>query len=89
MDEHISEVLFERFLRTEGYFAKYGAATVLKAEDGGRRIALHARELSFKHPTREEVISVVAPVPADWPAPTPRVDPGPTGRSTPGGRSGP
>jgi 23S rRNA pseudouridine1911/1915/1917 synthase len=46
---------------------KYGAATVLKAEDGGRRIALHARELSFKHPTREEVISVVAPVPADWP----------------------
>ena len=46
---------------------KYGAATVLKAEDGGRRIAVHARELSFKHPTREEVISVVAPVPADWP----------------------
>jgi 23S rRNA pseudouridine1911/1915/1917 synthase len=46
---------------------KYGAATVLNAEDGGRRIALHARELSFKHPTREEVISVVAPVPADWP----------------------
>jgi 23S rRNA pseudouridine1911/1915/1917 synthase len=46
---------------------KYGSATVLKAEDGGRRIALHARELSFKHPTREEVTSVVAPVPADWP----------------------
>ena len=31
---------------------KYGAATVLKAADGHRRIALHAREISFTHPTR-------------------------------------
>jgi 23S rRNA pseudouridine1911/1915/1917 synthase len=46
---------------------KYGSATVLKAEEGYRRIALHARELSFMHPTREELISIVAPVPADWP----------------------
>ncbi len=46
---------------------KYGASTVLEAEDGHRRIALHARELSFVHPTREEVIAIVAPVPADWP----------------------
>ena len=52
---------------------KYRAATVLKAEDGGHRIALHARQLSFKHPTREEVISVVAPVPADWPGSWPGV----------------
>jgi hypothetical protein len=29
--------------------------------------------LSFKHPTREEVISVVAPVPADWPGSWPGV----------------
>jgi 23S rRNA pseudouridine1911/1915/1917 synthase len=46
---------------------KYGAAHVLEAADGHRRIALHARELSFRHPTRAEEISVVAPVPADWP----------------------
>ncbi len=50
---------------------KYGAATVLEADDGHRRIALHARELSFTHPTREEVISIVAPVPADWPESAP------------------
>jgi 23S rRNA pseudouridine1911/1915/1917 synthase len=46
---------------------KYGATTLLHAEDGHRRIALHARELTFTHPTRGEVISVVAPVQADWP----------------------
>ena len=44
---------------------KYGAVNLLKAEDGQRRIALHAREFNFTHPTREEVISIVAPVPAD------------------------
>jgi 23S rRNA pseudouridine1911/1915/1917 synthase len=48
---------------------KYGARTRLKAQDGGLRIALHARQLTFTHPTRRESISVVAPVPADWPAP--------------------
>ena len=50
---------------------KYGAAILLGAEDGHRRIALHARELSFTHPTREEVISIVAPVQADWPESAP------------------
>ena len=33
------------------------------------RVALHARQLSFTHPTRPGVIEVVAAVPADWPAP--------------------
>jgi len=46
---------------------KYGARSALKAEGGRRRIALHARELRFRHPTRGEEIAVVAPVPADWP----------------------
>jgi 23S rRNA pseudouridine1911/1915/1917 synthase len=46
---------------------KYGSTSTLKALDGGHRIALHARSLRFKHPTRTEVISVTAPVPADWP----------------------
>ncbi len=50
---------------------KYGAAIVLEAVDGHRRIALHARELVFTHPTRVEVISIVAPVPADWPESVP------------------
>ncbi len=46
---------------------KYGATTELKALDGQFRIALHARRLTFTHPTRPEAISVDAPVPADWP----------------------
>ena len=46
---------------------KYGAATRLEALDGHARIALHARQLSFTHPTRQEAISVDAPIPADWP----------------------
>jgi 23S rRNA pseudouridine1911/1915/1917 synthase len=46
---------------------KYGSAAVLTARDGGRRIALHARQLIFTHPTRGEAISVVAPLSADWP----------------------
>jgi 23S rRNA pseudouridine1911/1915/1917 synthase len=46
---------------------KYGATTVLAAQDGHHRIALHARELAVTHPTRGEVISIVAPTPADWP----------------------
>jgi 23S rRNA pseudouridine1911/1915/1917 synthase len=48
---------------------KYGATTQLKALDGRFRIALHARRLTFMHPTRPEAISVDAPVPADWPEP--------------------
>ncbi len=50
---------------------KYGARSRLRAADGGYRIALHARQLKFTHPTRREVISVDAPVPADWPEPLP------------------
>jgi 23S rRNA pseudouridine1911/1915/1917 synthase len=46
---------------------KYGAKSLLRAGDGGRRIALHAHELVFNHPTRGEVLSVIGPVPADWP----------------------
>ena len=46
---------------------KYGATRRLKALDGHFRIALHARQLTFTHPTRPEAISVDAPVPADWP----------------------
>jgi 23S rRNA pseudouridine1911/1915/1917 synthase len=47
---------------------KYGATSTLKALDGGHRVALHARELVVRHPTRAEAIAVVAPTPADWPA---------------------
>jgi 23S rRNA pseudouridine1911/1915/1917 synthase len=65
---------------------KYGAATLLEADDGHRRIALHARELSFIHPTREEVISIVAPVPADWPESAPGWWDRPRGSSGPAGR---
>jgi 23S rRNA pseudouridine1911/1915/1917 synthase len=50
---------------------KYGAKCILKAEDGHFRIALHARRLTFIHPTRQEAISVDAPAPADWPEPLP------------------
>jgi 23S rRNA pseudouridine1911/1915/1917 synthase len=46
---------------------KYGAKVRLKALDGRLRIALHARQITFTHPTRHEAISVLAPVPADWP----------------------
>ncbi|MFI5460673.1 MAG: RluA family pseudouridine synthase [Isosphaerales bacterium] len=56
---------------------KYGARSRLNALDGGFRIALHARRLTFMHPTRRESISVDAPVPGDWPTLSP-------GRSEPG-----
>lgn len=46
---------------------KYGARSVLKALDGGFRIALHAYELKFNLPTREERITVRSEPPADWP----------------------
>jgi 23S rRNA pseudouridine1911/1915/1917 synthase len=46
---------------------KYGAKSILRALDGGQRVALHARSLTFKHPTTKELLSVLAPVPADWP----------------------
>ncbi len=51
---------------------KYGSRSRLLALDGRPRIALHARSLTFTHPTRREVISVVAPVGADWPDGGPR-----------------
>jgi 23S rRNA pseudouridine1911/1915/1917 synthase len=51
---------------------KYGASSRLEALDGRPRIALHAHALTFNHPTRKEAISIVAPVPAEWPACTPR-----------------
>jgi len=47
---------------------KYGAGTRLLDADGRPRLALHALELRFEHPTRREAISVSAPVPAGWPA---------------------
>jgi 23S rRNA pseudouridine1911/1915/1917 synthase len=50
--------------------SKYGAKSRIMASDGRGRIALHARELTFMHPTRGEAIAVVAPVPADWPEPS-------------------
>ena len=69
--------------------AKYGAKSRIVASDGRWRIALHARELTFMHPTRGEAIAVVAPVPADWPEP---LTGGPARRfasSKPGGCSSP
>jgi 23S rRNA pseudouridine1911/1915/1917 synthase len=46
---------------------KYGSKVRLRAVDGGLRIALHARQITFAHPTRAEPITIVAPVPGDWP----------------------
>ncbi|MDX2037309.1 MAG: RluA family pseudouridine synthase [Isosphaeraceae bacterium] len=42
---------------------KYGARTNATASDGGPRIALHARDLSFDHPTLRDRITISAPVP--------------------------
>jgi 23S rRNA pseudouridine1911/1915/1917 synthase len=50
---------------------KYGARSLLRALDGKLRVALHARSLTFNHPTRGEAIAVLAPVAADWPASIP------------------
>ena len=56
---------------------KYGSKVRLKALDAGLRIALHAREITFTHPTRHEAVTIVAPVPADWPGSSPgQRDPG-------------
>ncbi len=48
---------------------KYGARSVVTARDGGHRIALHARSLTFIHPSRKEAMTVISPEPADWPGP--------------------
>ena len=47
---------------------KYGASGTVKAHDGGLRIALHAVELSFNHPTLDQRILVRSGRPADWPS---------------------
>ena len=64
---------------------KSGASRSVAAGDGHRRIALHARELCFRHPTRGEVISVVAPAPADWPEFATPLWERPSGSNRPGG----
>ncbi len=46
---------------------KYGSARMLRASDGGARIALHARSIRFRRPIGQEELSVEAPTPADWP----------------------
>jgi len=44
----------------------YGDAKYGSARSFGRAIALHARSLSFVHPTRDESITLTADVPAAW-----------------------
>lgn len=51
---------------------KYGARSTLLAGDGRPRVALHAFELAFRHPTRPETLVVTAPIPPDWPGPDSR-----------------
>lgn len=46
---------------------KYGSKRLVRALDGEPRIALHARELTFKHPTKGDEVRVEASVQADWP----------------------
>jgi 23S rRNA pseudouridine1911/1915/1917 synthase len=46
---------------------KYGARTRVACRLGGQRIALHAAELRFTHPTTREALSIRAAEPADWP----------------------
>ncbi len=46
---------------------KYGASSILQTIDGHSRIALHARCLKLRHPTRPETLEIEAPFPADWP----------------------
>ena len=54
---------------------KYGARARSKASDGRSRIALHARQITFSHPTRREAITVVVPLPHDWPDSLPEAGP--------------
>ena len=46
---------------------KYGASRGLEAADGYGRIALHAWQVEFVHPTRRERMRLSAPKPSDWP----------------------
>jgi 23S rRNA pseudouridine1911/1915/1917 synthase len=63
---------------------KYGSKVRLKALDGRLRIALHAREITFTHPIRSEAITIVSPVPADWPEHSPGGSESGYGSSRPG-----
>jgi 23S rRNA pseudouridine1911/1915/1917 synthase len=55
---------------------KYGARTSARAIDGQARVALHAQQLTFTHPTAREAIAVTAGAPADWPWPSRGARPG-------------
>ncbi len=68
---------------------KYGARTTLWALDGRPRVALHAAQLTFTHPTKQEAISIVAPAPPDWPASGSGGRGGTPGSSTPRGQPAP
>jgi 23S rRNA pseudouridine1911/1915/1917 synthase len=49
--------------------SQYGSTQLFGAPDleiRERPIALHARQLGFRHPMAEEAVNVVAPLPADW-----------------------
>ncbi|WP_165244292.1 RluA family pseudouridine synthase [Paludisphaera soli] len=50
---------------------KYGSTRLVRALDGETRIALHARELTFRHPTLGDSVRIEAPVQADWPESSP------------------
>jgi 23S rRNA pseudouridine1911/1915/1917 synthase len=50
---------------------RYGAATPLS----GRQIALFARQLTIAHPTRQDPLTLRAPLPAGWPWPGVQADP--------------
>ncbi len=65
---------------------KYGSTVRLHAEDGGRRIALHAARLSIVHPTRREDLVIEAPMRPDWPVLDRAIPPRPPDR--PNRRSG-
>lgn len=69
--------------------AKYGAKSRIAAADGKWRIALHARSLTFTHPTRREAIAVEAPVPVDWPEPARSPGGSRSASSRPGAGPGP
>lgn len=51
--------------------SQYGSATPFgpqDVEERERAIALHARQLGFRHPMTGEAVDVVAPLPASWDA---------------------
>ena len=50
---------------------KYGSKRLVRALDGEPRIALHARELIFTHPTKGEPVRIEAQVQEDWPESAP------------------